>query len=718
MTPDPGGSGNQQRLPLAVYALGFTALVTQTIVLREFLAVFNGNELIIGLVLASWMILTASGAFLSRFAPEFLLAPQALVPGLMLLSVLPLLTIFSLHFLRNQIFHPGVMIGLFESFALAGGLLIPFCLLSGYLFTEYSRRIAAGGGTAGAARVYQLEALGSVAGGLLYGLVAVFFLSTYQALIILACLNLVICHIVARGIEPKIWRFVPVLGLLLLVLGLSRIDLDRLTRSYLFPGQTIVAFQDSPYGNLTVTQQSEQMNFFENGVLLFSTNDVVPTEEAVHYAMIQHLHPKLVLLIGGGISGTTSEILKYGVERVDYVEINPSLLGLGKVYTSSLLDPRIRAIPGDGRLFVKTTTASYDVALVNIPDPITAQLNRYYTSEFLKDLKRKLTDSAVVQFSLLPASEYLGPEARNVSSILYATLKSEFQQVLLVPGTRNYYLAGNRPLSMEIAQKVGERGIPTSYVNRAYIDDRINEARSQTIMRGLDPAAPLNRDFAPVAYLREVLYWVSYFGLNPWVPIAVIFVLLGIVAMRFNAITLGMFAGGFAASALELVLIFSFQIIYGYIYQVIGLLIAVFMAGLAIGVWLVGRGFMKSGMKSYIAVQVAIAAYACLLPVILVLLRDNSRFAVAIHILFALLTILVATLVGAQFALATGLEKGNIVRVASALYGVDLLGSALGALVVAVFLMPLLGLPQVCFAVAGLCLISAVFGYSRRAHYV
>ena len=41
------------------------------------------------------------------------------------------------------------------------------------------------------------------------------------------------------------------------------------------------------------------MNFYENNMLLFSTNDVVASEEAVHYAMVQHDTPRSVLLISG-----------------------------------------------------------------------------------------------------------------------------------------------------------------------------------------------------------------------------------------------------------------------------------------------------------------------------------------------------------------------------------------------------------------------------------
>ena len=51
---------------LSSVALGLTSLVTQVILLREFLSIFFGNELVIGILLANWMLLTAIGSFAGK----------------------------------------------------------------------------------------------------------------------------------------------------------------------------------------------------------------------------------------------------------------------------------------------------------------------------------------------------------------------------------------------------------------------------------------------------------------------------------------------------------------------------------------------------------------------------------------------------------------------------------------------------------------------------
>ena len=48
-----------------VFLLGFTATVSQILVLRELLIVFEGNELSTGFLLTFWSFFTAAGSWLA-----------------------------------------------------------------------------------------------------------------------------------------------------------------------------------------------------------------------------------------------------------------------------------------------------------------------------------------------------------------------------------------------------------------------------------------------------------------------------------------------------------------------------------------------------------------------------------------------------------------------------------------------------------------------------
>ncbi len=700
-------------LTIGILLLGFTSIVTQTVLLREFLTVFSGNELVIGIVLANWMILTGAGAYLGQFAKERFFGSNWILILLTMMAVLPVIILLLLQFLRNLVFPPGSMVGIAESMYTSVILLAPYCLPSGFLFTLFCRAVSQEYRSNLISRVYSIEAIGSVAGGLLVTLVATRFMSTFQILLVLCAVSLSVTFFLALARWGKVALMLYGSLVVVLIVGLSASGIEDAARRFLFRGQDVIERRDTPFGNLTITKQEGQLNFFENSVPLFSTQDVIANEEAVHFPMIQHPDPRTVLLIGGGMSGTTLEVLKYPVKFIDCVEINPWLVDMVRRNTQALSDDRVKVIVQDARTYVRKNYSTYDVVIINTPDPNTAQINRYYTVEFLRQVKARMNPGGVLSMGVLPATEYLGPEARRVTSILYATLKSVFPNVLILPGMRNYYVASDSALSVNIGALITARGIQNTYVNRFYLDDTILAQRSSILMARMLPERGINEDFSPLAYYRQLLYWLSYFRFQPYAIGIAFLVMLGVLAYRLTAVSFGIFTAGFAASSIEFLLLFSFQVLLGYLYQFIGLLIAVFMAGLAAGAWFAYRKFGVATVRRFVVIQVLIAVLAMLLPWLMAWMRDVNLGPWFMQTMILALAALTAALVGMQFAQATPLLKGSVIHVASELYGFDLIGSALGAFLTAIFLLPLFGLANVSYMVAGLCLVSAVIGIFR-----
>ncbi len=699
------------RVTLSVVALGMTSLVTQVIVLREFLSVFYGNELVIGVLLANWMLLTGLGSFLGRFIKRISNSIRFLILLQILLAIFPFVTVLLLRLLRNAVFPVGTMVGLLPILWSSFVLLIPYCVLSGSAFTVLVKLASREDGSGVIGEIYAREALGSVVGGLIFSLVLLFVLNTFQSLTALMAFNLAAALAAARD-RPIARLAVLIVSLVLLVPSIT-MNVDAVTRRCLFPEQELVYSKDTPYSSLTVTRQSEQENFYENNVLLASTNDVTSSEESVHYAMVQHPAPKTVLMISGAISGAPKEVLKYGVERLDYVEVNPYLIDVARRYSTVLNDDRINVVNEDARLFVRETLRRYDVVLLNAPEPATLQVNRYYTVDFLDELKLKMNPGGVLSLGLLSSTDYQSEEARGINSTIMNTLRSFFNDVLIVPGLKTYFLASDSSLSIAIGKMIERRGINNTYVNRYYLDDRILAQRSELIRSSLFPDAPLNKDFTPVSYYRQVMHWLSYFETNLWIVVIIAALVLGFVATQLNLISAGILASGYAASSIEIVLLMAFQILYGYVYQVLGMIVTIFMAGLAVGSLFRGRILRRTSVTAYGWVQLSVALYCFLLPLVLLLLRTGAGFAILIHAVFFLLTFFIAVLIGLEFSLAAMLRQGQAQKVASELYSVDLLGSAIGALLVAAWLIPTLGVFRACYIAGSLSLLSGLAALFR-----
>jgi spermidine synthase len=158
-----------------------------------------------------------------------------------------------------------------------------------------------------------------------------------------------------------------------------------------------------------------QVSVFTNGLWLFSEPDRLSAEHGVHLALLQHPNPKTILLLGGGIAGLLKELFKHpGIRHIDYVEPDPDFIRLLKPHLSpatdaSLQHPRVRLFHQDPRIFMSRSHAGYDVILMNMGDPITAQMNRFYTKEFFDQVKQRLLSSGVFSFAVSGGESMLGP---------------------------------------------------------------------------------------------------------------------------------------------------------------------------------------------------------------------------------------------------------------------------------------------------------------------
>jgi spermidine synthase len=683
---------------LPLVALGLSAILSQIILLREFLLVFSGNELVCGLILANWMIITGTGAFIGRITKGAEKAGNFVSVALVLLGFIPPVTVFLINNLKNIIFEPGVAIGLFQIIISTFIILLPFCLLSGFMFTWLATRLSVSLKANLIEKAYAYESVGSIIGGGLFSFLLVYFLTTYQILGILLLINILSALVItlkSKLAESKIIHFAYSIPLILTIPIVFIFDVDSFSKKALYRNQELLFLKDTPYGNLAITKTGDQKNFYENNILLFNTYNTIANEEAVHYAMLQHRNPKNVLLISGGISGITDEILKYNVNKIDYVELNPWIFKIGRQETESLKDRRIKPIEQDARLFLKNTSDKYDIVLINLPEPSTAQINRYYTIEFFRLLKQRLNREAVVSLSLPSTINYISQEEARVNSSIYNTIKRVFKEVLIIPGEKNFFIISDSKLSINIGKLDEEKGIENVYVNQYYFDDILKKQSSDYILSSIDKNQDINTDFRPVSYFNQLLLWISQFNINLKIVIAVSIVILSVLIIlisRLNTINLGMFTAGFTASSIEVILIISFQIIYGYVYQTLGVIITIFMAGLATGALLRSTIVRSPRTSHYFVLQFLLAVYSIILPFVIMFTSTLSVHPNLVHIIFFILTFVISFMVGLLFSMATLLQKAPISEISAKVYSVDLVGAAVGALITSVLLIPVTGI--------------------------
>ncbi len=194
------------------------------------------------------------------------------------------------------------------------------------------------------------------------------------------------------------------------VLVAAFLGADRITHwaEDRFYGDNIVFSETSPYQRVVVTSGATGVRLYLNGNLQFHSRDEYRYHEAlVHPALAAHGAPKRVLVLGGGDGMVVREVLRHaGVEEVVLVELDPHMTRLfaeqpllRRLNADALHSPKLRIVNADAFGWLERTPGSYDVIVVDFPDPTNFAIGKLYTTSFYKLLDEHLAASgyAVVQ---------------------------------------------------------------------------------------------------------------------------------------------------------------------------------------------------------------------------------------------------------------------------------------------------------------------------------
>ncbi|MEI7499469.1 MAG: hypothetical protein WCK84_03375 [Bacteroidota bacterium] len=697
-----------------LFGLGFLSIGTQIYLMREFLIVCNGNELILGVVLALWMLLTGTGAYLGRFS-NFIIGKIGFAIFMMIIAgLLPSLMVISLDLFKVLMIPHGSMAGIWMIIMAATFVQLPFCLLNGFLFSYLSVLSSENS----LAESYSWESLGSMASGALVNMIFLWIFDPYQSLFLLTAFYFIMMSIFSYTLARRTHFYVGIFFSISILVALLYFDFLEFSEKILFKDQPVITNMGTPYGQVVVTKNQNQLNFYENGLLLFSGGNEINNEENVHLAMVQCERPRNVLLISGGYSGTLSEILKYKPDVVDYVEMNPSLIRIAAKFTKQLDHPSVRVHEMDARKFIRSSNKLYDIVLVNLPAPSTLQLNRYYTIDFLNEIKKTMKPDGVIAYSLPTGSDYISKQAGRMNSILFQTLKQRFNQVLIIPVQRNYFLASDSALDIDIPALIRQKQIQTVYVNQYYLDVRQLRERSAYVTNNSTLTGNINSDFYPGATFYQNLWWLGYFSVHPMLIIAIFLVILLILLASLNSISAGLFTGGFTLASTEIILIFGLQVIYGYIFQAIGLIIMVFMIGLAVGSGFRYKIYRIKPYIFYILLQIGLAVYSLILPFLLLWLSSGDGSDTWVQTTLVGFAFLASFFVGIEYRVAAELTKSSPRIGVAGNYSADMFGSGMGAVFVMLILIPLSGIIFTGIFLAVLNIFSALILFIRQRKIV
>ncbi|MBN2301571.1 MAG: hypothetical protein JXN60_03545 [Lentisphaerae bacterium] len=778
------------RMQTAMFLIGSFATLSQVLLLREMLTAFWGSELVIGIVLASWLAGIGLGAFSGRLV--VVLASTNAGKRAWLTALLIVMTVcipFQVYAIRVVRSILNVPVGEYTSYGAAllasVFVFIPGCWAIGCSFPLVCGMLAedtqARREKSPAGIVYIWEAIGSTMAGLAASFVLLPFLSPYR--IVLIAISVSMAGVVVVAVRWFVMTMFAVLAAVTVSLalffptqlvGIENKFVESRWRAFGVISDNsdwnadrvkIHDSRDTIYQNLAVIAVEDQFVLYANGQVVFVFPDKVGYEDSVHFIMAQNPFASSVLLIGGNPVGDVPELLKYPISRLTYVDLDPGIREIVRrtvphLYGNVAADPRIEWLSDDAPHFVKRCKRKFDIVLIRAPAPSTALANRFYTKEFYEDVSRLLTIRGFM-YTELHSSERLQSEALDLAASVYVTLKEVFGVVLVTAESQNRFFASRDATSgLTFNRKIlRDRSLAanpdTVFFNPEYFlyRDEISADKVKHLEERLaNVGASANTMAAPIAHYYNLLLTARVTGSKALNILSVlkrvgyqyVLWLCGVMGMAclFMGVLLGRFVRdvavgrfwsrmmtgilmattGFCGMALEVLFIFVFQGMYGYVYTKMGAIFAVFMLGLIAGAWL-GRIIVGKNRSVRLTAILFAQAVMCALVITAPRIMKLESFMpdIALTFIEPVIYTIIALLgcgVGMVFPLANRIytDSGGSVNAAAAITDAsDHIGAAIGGLLTGVVVVPVYGVSGASIIIGSVLLVGVLCAISAFA---
>jgi len=186
------------------------------------------------------------------------------------------------------------------------------------------------------------------------------------------------------------------------------------------PFQTVEVHDTGPFGTL----------FRLDGHFMTSEKDeFFYHENLVHTTAIAHPAPERALIVGGGDGGSAEELLKYPtMKSVTLVEIDLAVIDVARkyftaVHRGALSDGRLTLKVEDGLAYVRSSTETYDLIVLDLTDP-GGPSEPLYTADFYRSCAKRLNPTGAMTLHI--ASPVAHPDRIRVG---LANLRAAFAVV-------------------------------------------------------------------------------------------------------------------------------------------------------------------------------------------------------------------------------------------------------------------------------------------------
>ncbi len=270
--------------------------------------------------------------------------------------------------------------------------------------------------------VLALDYVGALLGSVLFPLLFLPYLGLIRSSALFGLLNLLVAAVALRIFRDEVPQralgmVVAVLAVLLSGVLWTGGEATTWLEDQLYEDNVLLSKQ-TPYQRIVLTRWRNDTRLYLDGNLQLSSSDEYRYHETlVHPAMSTIDGPTRVLVLGGGDGMVVREVLRHPtVHHVDLVDLDPEITRLAQedhllraLNEGKLDDPRVQIHHADALRFLEQARDSWDLVIMDLPDPNDDGLSRLYSVGAFRLALRRLTDRGALVTQA--TSPFFAPEA-------------------------------------------------------------------------------------------------------------------------------------------------------------------------------------------------------------------------------------------------------------------------------------------------------------------
>ena len=223
---------NLKRLIIwSIIGTGISSVTTQLLTIREFLTQFNGNEIIISLVIFCWLLMTGIGALTAKFVKGGGL--KAYAPLILIIAIWPFLQIIGIREFREFFFIHGISPGFYPILFYILITITPYCFLTGFVLPYSQNVLNISHYPFESGDLYITDSIGDIAGGAIFSFILVYLLKPFPIIAITSSLLI----LVALLLLIKQRQYLLLAGALIVCSGFYLISTNSRFEKFTLSGQ-------------------------------------------------------------------------------------------------------------------------------------------------------------------------------------------------------------------------------------------------------------------------------------------------------------------------------------------------------------------------------------------------------------------------------------------------------------------------------------------------